>query len=140
MKRKVAAGGVVIRQHKDTKQAILVLQSNHKGWCFPKGHIEPGESLEETALREVEEETGIKGRIIVPLPETSYRFISSKGNKIDKTVYWYLMRYHKKGVQTHAHEIDEVKWIPLEKIEKLLDFKEDRVLFNNALKAIKKHF
>lgn len=137
VKRKVAAGGVVIRQNNEGfQEVLLVQQSEHKGWGFPKGHMDPGETPEQTALREVEEETGVCGRILQKLVPTYYSFVNKKGKTIDKTVHWFLMSYEKTGIQTHAHEIDVVEWIPVDRVPERLTFKEDRTLFNQALAAV----
>ena len=136
VKRKVAAGGVVIRQNNEGfQEVLLVQQSEHKGWGFPKGHLDPGETPEHAALREVEEETGVCGRILQKLVPTHYSFVNKKGRMIDKTVYWYLMSYEKTGTQTHAHEVDAVEWIAAKDVRERLTFKEDQMLFKSALQA-----
>ncbi len=140
MKRKVAAGGIVIRSIDNRKQAILVQHNRHKGWGFPKGHIDKGESPEEAALREVEEETGVLGTIVANLPTTRYRFTNTKGTEIDKTVYWFLMRYQGIGHQTHSHEVADVRWVSLSEISGVLAFDNDRMLFGEAQEIISEHF
>ena len=139
MKRKVAAGGVVVRSVDNVFQALLV-QHQHKGWGFPKGHIDQGESFEATALREVEEETGVLGAIVASLSPTHYIFTNPRGKAIDKTVHWFLMKFQGIGHQTHAHEIIEVKWIALEDIPQWLSFDNDQVLFREARECIPQFF
>lgn len=137
VKTKVAAGGIVVR--KDDAGAlriVLVQHAEHKGWGFPKGHLDPGEEPRDAALREVEEETGAQGVIIQGLPVTRYRFTSRKGNLILKTVYWYLMRYTGEGMQTHAHEIEAMEWCGLGSISDRLRFDLDRELFEHTLQVI----
>src|SRR5687768_14780137 len=136
-KQKIAAGGVVIRNVNDLYEAILVQHAGHKGWGFPKGHVEAGESLDETALREVEEETGVKADIVEKLLVTHYRFQTGGGTMIDKSVHWYLMRYREEGVQTHAHEIIAAEWVPLDAIERRLTFDNERELFAAALRTMR---
>ncbi|MGE3801328.1 MAG: NUDIX hydrolase [Candidatus Kapaibacterium sp.] len=139
MKRKVAAGGIVIRSINNVKQAILV-QHHHKGWGFPKGHVEQGESFEQTALREVEEETGVLAVIVAKLPPTHYQFTNSKGQEIDKTVHWFLMEYQGIGHQTHAHEVADVQWVSLGEVFGILSFDNDRVLLRDAEEILSDHF
>jgi len=85
----VSCGGVVIRAGK-----ALLLYKNHNnkyvGWVLPKGSVESGEELKQTALREVAEEAGVKAKIVKYLGSTRYRF-KGTGNLINKTVHWYLM-------------------------------------------------
>ena len=89
MEKAVSCGGVVIYRGK-----ILLLYKNYRnryeGWVLPKGTVEQGESHEETALREVHEETGVKARIIDYVGRSEYSF-NIPHNTIDKEVYWYLM-------------------------------------------------
>jgi len=90
MKEAVSCGGVVIYRGK-----ILLLYKNYKdrykGWVFPKGTVETGESFEETALREVKEETGANGTIIKYLGSSAYEFNTAE-DVVSKKVHWYLMR------------------------------------------------
>ena len=86
-KEKIAAGGIV----RNEQGEYLCIKSRGR-WTFPKGHTESGESIEETALREVKEETGIDHlRIVHPLPPTLHTFKGKKKWKL-KTTYWYLMQ------------------------------------------------
>lgn len=135
-KQRIAAGGVVVRKVNDLYEAILVQHAGHKGWGFPKGHIEAGESLDETALREVEEETGVKADIVEKLLVTHYRFQTARGTLIDKSVHWYLMRYREEGRQTHAHEILAAEWVPLDAIIERLTFDNERELFAIARRTM----
>ncbi|MBQ1547028.1 MAG: NUDIX hydrolase [Lachnospiraceae bacterium] len=89
MEEAISCGGVVIFRGK-----ILVLYKNyrnrHDGWVLPKGTVEPGEEHEETALREVSEEAGVKATIKAYVGESHYRF-TVPGSIVNKTVHWYLM-------------------------------------------------
>jgi 8-oxo-dGTP pyrophosphatase MutT (NUDIX family) len=84
-----SCGGVVIYRGK-----VLVLYKNyrdrHDGWVLPKGTVEQGESHEDTAVREVREESGVEAHIVEYVDQSSYTF-SIPGDSVDKTVYWYLM-------------------------------------------------
>lgn len=90
-RREVSAGGLVFSGGK-----LLVLRTRHGHWVFPKGNVEPGESLEETAVREVREETGLAARITRALGQTRYRYTLGRGPgrvTVDKTVHWFAMEH-----------------------------------------------
>src|SRR3990172_9261911 len=145
IKRIFSAGGIVIKQDEPARHRlkskalsggdgprILVTQhSKHKGWDFPKGHREIYESEEQTALREVEEETGVKAEIIERVGETKY-FYYEEGERVLKTVAFYLMKYIKEGEATTAFEVSDQVWLPIEKVEEKLTFKDTKELWGKA--------
>jgi 8-oxo-dGTP pyrophosphatase MutT (NUDIX family) len=138
MKFQFSAGGIVYKKE-NNKIFILVSQhSGHHGWVFPKGligdHVE-GEKKEETALREVEEETGAKGKIIKMLTPVTYWFVFDK-EKIKKTVYYFLMEYIGGDIGKHDHEMEAVEWLPKEKVEERLTYKSDKEVWQDALKIL----
>lgn len=141
IKRIFSAGGIVIKEGpKGSKGAngtkVLVTQhSKHKGWDFPKGHREIYESEEQTALREVEEETGVKAEIIERVGETKY-FYYEEGEKVLKTVVFFLMKYVSEGEATTAFEVSGTKWLPPEKVEAQLTFKDTKALWEKARSMI----
>jgi len=89
MKEAVSCGGVVIYRGK-----ILLLFKNYHdryhGWVLPKGTVEKGEEYKDTALREVREESGAEGKIVSFIGDSEYEF-NAQGEKISKTVHWFLM-------------------------------------------------
>src|SRR3989344_6824481 len=110
MKTKVekSAGGIVYRNVDGQTLWLITQHSKHKGWVFPKGHIgdkDSTESMENAALREVEEEGGIKARIVNDdYIETSYRY-QINGSMIKKTVYYFLMEYISGDPKNHDWEM-----------------------------------
>src|SRR3989344_2803384 len=105
MKFEFSAGGVVFRKTKKRMMVLVCQHSQHHGWVFPKGLIDKKsqisnikfpiskkETKEEAAMREVKEETGVTGEIKQELPPVSYWYVL-KGDKIKKTVYYFLMEY-----------------------------------------------
>jgi len=118
------------RRDDGTVEVLLVHRPRYGDWSFPKGKLEPGETDEQAALREVEEETSLRCELGAELPSTSYR--DSKLRQ--KTVrYWALGPVD--GSAAPKNEVDEVRWLPLPEAERLLSYDRDvRVL--HALEAL----
>ena len=145
MKLQFSAGGVVYKNQKskikNQKDQILILlaqHSQHHGWVFPKGligdHVE-GENKEETALREVKEETGAEGKIVKTLTPVTYWFVFEK-DKIKKTVYYFLMEYVGGDITKHDNEMENVEWLSIEKVEERLTYKSDKKVWQEARKLL----
>ncbi len=96
-------------------------------WSLPKGTPISGETLEETALREVEEETGLKVKIVSPLDSIGYTFVQS-GLRIRKTVHYFIMEPTGGDLGQHDHEFEEVRWIAFAEAPALLSFETERGL------------
>ncbi len=142
MKREFSAGGAVYQQPTaNSQQPILWLIAKHSGyhkWVLPKGLIDEGEKSEETALREVEEETGIKGKILAKiLPAEKYVY-TFNGEKIFKVVQYYLMEYVAGDVTSHDWEMETVEWLPFEEAYKRLDFGGQKQVLKQAREIIGK--
>src|SRR3989344_9344744 len=120
-----------ITKNKSGWEILVTQHSGHKGWDFPKGHREIYESEEQTALREVEEETGVKAEIIEKVGETRY-FYYEEGKRVLKTVTFYLMKYLGEGEATTAFEVSDMKWLPTDEVEKQLTFKDTKELWKKA--------
>jgi 8-oxo-dGTP pyrophosphatase MutT (NUDIX family) len=133
--REVSAGGVIYRRREGILEIALIHVRNR--WGLPKGHVEAGERFGETAVREVREETGLKGRVTGKLGEIrySYRGKASGGEpiRINKRVHFYLLRYIKGDVRDHDHEVDEARWVPIEEAIGSLRFATDRRMVRRAL-------
>ena len=102
---------------------------------LPKGTPERGESTEQTALREVAEETGLVVRITGPLRHIEYRFIQS-GTRIHKTVHYYMMEPIGGDLAGHDHEFDQVRWIDFDEAPAMLTFETERALVADAAEII----
>lgn len=118
-----AAGGVVWRDGANGLEVLLVHRPRYDDWTFPKGKAEGGETDEDCALREVEEETGLRCALGAELPSTSYR--DSLGRP--KVVRWWAME-PAGGELRAATEADETRWVPLEGAARLLSYGRDREL------------
>lgn len=140
MTKEFSAGGIVFRKKGETTEWLLAQHSQHKGWVFPKGLIGDnikGEKSEETAIREVEEETGVKGKLIIKLQKPATYFYVWKGEKRFKTVSYFLMRYVSGDTKNHDFEMCDVEWLPTEKVLDRLTYKSDRTAFGQALEHFK---
>lgn len=135
MKRVFSAGGIVVKDD-DGPKVLVTQHSKHHGWDFPKGHIEQGESGEQAALREVEEETGVKAEIIEKVGETEY-FYFEDGVRNFKTVVYFLMKYIGEGEATTADEVEAMLWLDPEEVENKLTFKDTKELWKKVKEKIK---
>ena len=127
-----AAGGVVLR-HGDQGVEVAVLgRVNDGSWVFPKGTPADGESVEETALREVREETGLEVRILRPLGLMTYSF-AARGERVHKTVHFFLMEATGGDISLHDAEYDEVRWVTVPEARRMLTFDTYRAVLDRAL-------
>ena len=120
----LAAGGVVVR---DGRVAI-VHRPKYDDWSLPKGKLDPGEGFEEAALREVEEETGLRCRLIRELSSTEYRDAKAR----PKIVRYWLMS-PLEGEFTPHREVDELRWMPPGAATDVLTYPHDRELVRRWL-------
>jgi 8-oxo-dGTP pyrophosphatase MutT (NUDIX family) len=129
-----SAGGVVVR-HQDGRPWLVVgsrrRERDGRTWTLPKGTPERGETTEETAVREVTEETGLQVRITGPLDSIEYSFVQS-GTRIHKTVHYFLMEPTGGDIAGHDREFEEVRWIPFADAPATLTFETERALVARA--------
>ena len=118
-----AAGGVVVRDG----QVALVHRPRYDDWTLPKGKLDSGESFEEAAVREVEEETGLRTHLVRELPSTNYEV-----NGRPKLVRYWLMEVDQEGPFVPNDETDELRWIALEEALRLLTYDRDRGVLASA--------
>ena len=130
-----SAGGVVVRFEAGIPQFVAGRRKDISTWTLPKGTPIAGETLEETAVREVSEETGLEVRIVEALDSISYTF-SQRGARIHKTVHFYLMRPTGGDLGRHDHEFDEVRWYDLAASGGTLTFESERRLAELAAERI----
>jgi 8-oxo-dGTP pyrophosphatase MutT (NUDIX family) len=127
-----SAGGLVV--DRVTLRAALIARRDRRGrllWSLPKGHIEDGEGPIEAALREVEEETGIVGRILAPLGVIDYWF-TAPDRRVHKTVHHYLMEAAGGDLSDDDIEVEAVAWVPLGALSARLAYPDERRLVTLA--------
>jgi len=138
MQREFSAGGIVYQYDRGKRKWLVAQHSQHKGWVFPKGLIgdhKLQETSQETAVREVTEETGITGKIIEKLKPVTY-FYTWQGEKRFKTVTYFLMEYVSGDTADHDWEMSQVEWLPEDKVKERLSFKSDKLAFEEALEKV----
>ena len=128
-----AAGFVLFRTSSDSVREYILLKHHHGGhWAFPKGRVEPGETDEVTAIREVMEETGISQ--LQPIPgfhESSSYVFERGGHRISKTVVYFLGSASTAGVELSS-EHEAYRWLPAAEAAKLLTYDEARRILGRA--------
>lgn len=120
----LAAGAVALIGRLDRRGRLL--------WSLPKGHIEDGETTEQTAVREVAEETGIRGEVVVPLGTIDYWFVADGTRRVHKTVHHFLLVARSGELSDEDVEVTEVAWVPLAELDDRLAYADERRLVRKA--------
>jgi 8-oxo-dGTP pyrophosphatase MutT (NUDIX family) len=131
----VSAGGVVFRRQNDQIAIVLCGRTPDGPWGLPKGTPQPGESLEQTAVRETEEETGLRVRLLEPLGTIEYWF-SAEGRRFHKTVHFYLMEAVGGDVSQHDWEYATVQWFPADEAVRRASYPNEAEIIRRALERI----
>lgn len=127
----ICAGGVVFKDDK-----IVSLRRKNGVWLMPKGHVEPGETLEQTAVREVQEETGLIARVKAPLGETEYSF-TENGVLYQKKVHWFYMEAVDGELRPETEMFTDIRLLSAAELD-LLSFEADRRLAAKAFAQYRK--
>jgi 8-oxo-dGTP pyrophosphatase MutT (NUDIX family) len=141
VRREFSAGGVLVRRLRGRWMVAAIRPAGrpHGLWALPKGQIDQGESGEETALREVAEETGARGRSLGKLGDVRYWF-NWEGERVFKVVSFFLVRYESGKLgeipDDFRHEVAEVRWLPLVDAPRLLAYQGERRMAEKALAVL----
>jgi 8-oxo-dGTP pyrophosphatase MutT (NUDIX family) len=134
----ISAGGVVVR---DGNVAVIVpvkrAADGRTVLALPKGHPDPGESMEEAAAREVREEAGVSGDLVQKLGDVRYWY-QRKGRRRAKKVTFYLFDYTEGDVADHDDEVQEARWLPLAEARHALSYAGEREMIDRALAALER--
>lgn len=129
MKQEKSCGALVCRQRGKNTELLLLRHRNGGHWSFPKGHVEAGESEIQTALREVKEETGLDIRLLDGFRE---RVEYSPKPDVQKQVIYFLGCYQEGKVRRQKEEIREIRWMPIDKADRMVTYSNDRDLIVRA--------
>lgn len=135
IKREFSAGSVVFRREQEGFLWLIVKPKGSEKWRFPKGKIEKGENSAQTALREVKEEGGVEARILNKIDNIKYFFVQ-EGQKIFKTVIFYLMEYIQEAQGGLCWETEEIAWLPFEEAKEKLAFNNEKKILEKANLAL----
>jgi 8-oxo-dGTP pyrophosphatase MutT (NUDIX family) len=138
-KREVSAGGVVYRRSDDGIEIVLASRRTRRGelaWGLAKGGIEDDESMEDAAVREVREETGLVAEIEASLGETRYFYVW-ENVRIRKTVHFFLMRHTGGDIDDRDDEMEEIRWFPLERALKRAAYRGERDVLGRAAELLR---
>lgn len=130
----VSAGGLVVDLSAPHRPGALIGKRDRRGrllWSLPKGHLEQDETAEQAAVREVAEETGIRGEIMAPLGTIDFWFVAD-GRRIHKTVHHFLLRSLAGVLSDEDVEVSEVAWVPFLELTKRLAYPDERTLMQRA--------
>ena len=131
----VSAGGVAIRWKGSQPELAIVSVKPKLRWQLPKGIVDPGESPQVTAIREVREEAGVETELIKLIETIEYWYRSVKYGKpvrFHKFVHFYLVEYKSGDVANHDHEVEEARWVSFDEALEMLDFKSERDVVEKA--------
>ena len=153
----VSAGGLVFRERDGRIETLLCARhrpvcaddgpgadcandESPLSWRLPKGTPEPGESIAQTAQREVQEETGVRVQVLAPITSIRYCFVGhTDGVHYDKTVYFYLMAPQGGSTADHDAEFDVVEWRPYADALELLEYDNERNVLEQAQPLIESY-
>lgn len=133
--RATSAGGVVHRTADRGHQVILLHRRSPRLWALPKGTPDAGETIEETALRETREETGLEVVIEAPLSSIRYYFVRGT-TRFNKTVHFFLMRPTGGALDQHDAEFDEVRWLDVDEALALMSHATERSVVEEAMRLL----
>jgi ADP-ribose pyrophosphatase YjhB (NUDIX family) len=136
-----SAGGLILDRRAGVGRAALIARHDRRGrlvWSLPKGHLELGETPEQAAVREVEEETGIRGRVLGHLGTIDFWFVAEQ-RRVHKTVHHYLLEAEGGELCDDDVEVVEVAWVPLDDVPARLAYADERRLVARVPAVLDEH-
>ncbi len=131
----VSAGGVAFRTGPPGTEVALISVGKEGRWQLPKGIVDPGETPEVTALREVREEAGIETELVERIDTIAYWYVGDqRGQRVrfHKFVHFFLLRYKGGEISKHDHEVNEARWVEIGQARQMLAFKSERQAVEKA--------
>lgn len=126
VKHDISSGGILFRE-RDGAPEVVLIQTRRDRWQLPKGAIEPGETREQAARREVREETGIDGEVLEHLETIEYWFAAgTRRQRRHKSVHLFLLRFLSGHTDEHDDEAISADWFPLDEAVRKLTFANER--------------
>jgi 8-oxo-dGTP pyrophosphatase MutT (NUDIX family) len=138
MEREFSAGGVLVKQIRGRPMVAAIRPGGKPEgvWALPKGNLDPGERPDETALREVFEETGVRGQLVEKLGDVKYTYTRRGGVRVIKIVSFYLLRAGRGRIgdieERMRIEVAEARWLPLDEAPRLLAYGGEREMVQKA--------
>ncbi len=139
-KDQISSGGVAFRRGGSELQIAIVSVKPSLRWQLPKGIVDPGETPESTAVREVREEAGVSTELVRLIETIEYWYQRVQyGQRIryHKFVHFYLLEYKSGDVGDHDHEIEEARWVSFQQALEMLEFKSERGVVEKAQQILK---
>jgi 8-oxo-dGTP pyrophosphatase MutT (NUDIX family) len=137
--RETSAGGLVVDRIDAATRAALIGRIDRRGrleWVLPKGHVEPGETPAQAAVREVREETGLDARVVSELGPIEYWFVADD-RRVHKTVHHFLLEATGGLMGTEELEVSEVAWVPLDELAGRLRYASERRLLDRLPRLLR---
>ena len=138
MEREFSAGGVLVKRIRG-RAVVAAIRPGGKPegvWALPKGNLDPGERPEQTAVREVFEETGVRGHVVEKLGDVKYTYTRRDGVRVFKIVSFYLLRAGRGRIgdieERMRVEVAEARWLPLDDAPRLLAYGGEREMAEKA--------
>lgn len=136
---RISAGGVAYKTIEDRTEIAIIRTSKEGRWQLPKGIIDPGETPEQAALREVREEAGIDCELLKKIHSIDYWYVDRWGQspvRVHKHVHFFLMRFLRGDIADHDDEVDEVRWSEIDETLDLLAFRAEKQVLTKAKEMI----